>query len=355
MILRSLNSESITNPAQFRIWTFRRHNPPPTLFPYCLAHPAVWCSSHHPIPLQGFFFSVDQMPDPVFLSELCSTRLDWHAFRHTKTDFDCYLSLPVGWRLPAWLALPRGQDLDPDVLLSNHTEISSWTMTDCSSRLRPNPSPVLATWSYSIETLLYRFLVCGSQLFSPRSSQWRSCYSIPLGRLCLPCGYGGTRPQELCFPTAVTQIPVYLTSSQGRAGCRSGSERLLMGKAWVLSSLLVQQNSSWTCLFPSAWVLISSSSSFQYLPPSNQVQLLLYISLNLLFSQPLLLIKLDIRTAHQLELFRSRVGCLCVNAVAWVDLDFSAELQPSLVLSPVQVFRSHCLPQKTLNSPGRSQ
>lgn len=46
---------------------------------------------------------------------------------------------------------------------------------------------------------------------------------------------------------------------------------------------------------------------------------------------------------------------MCVNAVAWVGPDFSAELQPRLVLSPVQVFRSHCLPQKTLNYPGRSQ
>lgn len=219
------------NPAQFRIWTFRRHDPPSTLFPDCLAHPAVWCSLYHPIPGQGFFFSVDQMPDPVSLSELCSTRLDWPAFRHTKTDFDCYLSLLVGWRLPAWLALPQVQDLDPDVLLCSHTEISSWTMTVCSSsRLLPNPSPILATWSYSIETLLSSFLVCGSQLFSPRSSQGRSYYCIPLGRLCLPCGYGGTRLQELCFPTAVAQNPVYLTSSQGRAGCRSGSERLLMEK-----------------------------------------------------------------------------------------------------------------------------
>ena len=89
LILRSLNSESIMNPAQFRIWTFRRHNPLSILFPDCLAHPAVWYPSYHPIPLQGFFFSVDLMPVPVSLLELCSTRLDWHSFRHTKTDFDC--------------------------------------------------------------------------------------------------------------------------------------------------------------------------------------------------------------------------------------------------------------------------
>jgi len=76
LILRSLNSGSIMNPAQFRIWTFRRHNPPSTSFPDCLAHPAVWCPSYHPIPLQGFFFPVDLTPVPVSLLELCSTRLD---------------------------------------------------------------------------------------------------------------------------------------------------------------------------------------------------------------------------------------------------------------------------------------
>ena len=73
------------------------------------------------------------------------------------------VSVPSGGRLPAGLALPRGQDLDPDVLLSSHTEISSWTMTVCSSsRFLPNPSPILTTWGYSIETHLSSFFVAAS-------------------------------------------------------------------------------------------------------------------------------------------------------------------------------------------------
>ena len=152
------------NPAQFRIWTFRIHNHPLTLFPDCVAHLEVWCPSYQTIPLQGFFFSLDLMPVPLSLSEPSPNPLEWRSFRHTKSDFDCICP----FRLDAsWLAQPPGQDSDPDVLLSSHVESSSWTMTVCyTSRFLPDSHPRVATYSHSIKTRLSNFLVCGSQLCS---------------------------------------------------------------------------------------------------------------------------------------------------------------------------------------------
>lgn len=57
---------------------------------------------------------------------------------------------------------------------------------------------------------------------------------------------------------------------------------------------------------PSAWISIST--------PPPQTQLLLYISLNLLVSQPLLPIKLDIREIHQASAARGySLESLCLN------------------------------------------
>ena len=127
------------------------------------------------------------------------------------------------------------------------------------------------------------------------------------------------------------------------------------GKALVLPSLLFQQK-SWGCLFPSAWVLISTSSTFQHLPPSNQVQLLLYISLNLLFSQPLLPIKLDIRTVHQLVLFWSRGVCFWpwMLWLGWTWI-FLQNYSQALCFHLFRCSDPIALPQKTLNSLGGSQ
>lgn len=66
------------------------------------------------------------------------------------------------------------------------------------------------------------------------------------------------------------------------------------------------------------------------------MQLLLYISLNLLFSWPLLPIKLDIREIHQPVPLKVQFEVSVqepLGSVLWVDMDLSAELCGSLLVS----------------------
>lgn len=78
----------------------------------------------------------------------------------------------------------------------------------------------------------------------------------------------------------------------------------------MLPPLPFQQNSR---------IVLFLGLEFQYLPPPSQTQLLLCSNLNLLFSQPLLPIKLDIRNIHQPGCLGGTVCSLCALTAGYYD------------------------------------
>lgn len=162
MILRSLISRNITNPGQFRIWTFRVQNVSPTLFCNCLAHLTVWCSSYSPA--RRFLLSGFDACTCLFIRTLPHPTSDWQSLRHTETDFDWICPF---WLDAAWLTQLLDQDQeDPDILLSSHIENSSWIVTvSYISMFLPNFSPRLPTCSQSVKTPTSWFVAASTSWF----------------------------------------------------------------------------------------------------------------------------------------------------------------------------------------------
>lgn len=168
MILRSLLSDSIMNPGQFRIWAFRIHNLSSTLFPNYLVHRAVWRPSYNTqFPCTAFSslwiwclslsLHLDLAPHSFWLAVL-------QEYRY-RLWLICLFWLDACVAHPSFRSRPG-----PYALLSSHIESSSWTITvSYISVFLSNFSPRLSTYSQSVKTHLSSFLVCGSQLCSSRS------------------------------------------------------------------------------------------------------------------------------------------------------------------------------------------
>lgn len=226
------------------------------------------------------------------------------------------------------------------------------------SRFLPNSHPRVATSSHSIKTRLSNFLVCGSQLFSTRSPQ---TWGVIIPHIWVDSFFHAVMAGHLCrspvSPLQSLKIRCVWIHPRGRPGTDQATGDCSwrkQGMALVLPSPLPPYSSK---LLPGLVCFLVLE--LQYLPPPCQAQLLPYICLSLLFSQPLLPIKLDIRHTHPSVLFRDRVCHFFAWMAECCGLDgpgFIYRLHASLVHSPVQVFRSCVtLPHKTLNSPGRSQ
>lgn len=123
-----------------------------------------------------------------------------------------------------------------------------------------------------------------------------------------------------------------------------------------------KQGKAWRSLLPfpqhSSGVVLSLVLEFQCLPPPSQAALCFCSSLNLLFSQPLLPIKLDIRNIHQ-------PGCVGVqfaisvhellDAITQMDLNFSKNYLKASCFHLCRCWSPITLPNKPLNSLIRSQ